>query len=109
MSARMLACVFVFISDSNPQKKYQALQYTDGSTSCECPGWVFRKKTLPDGSRTCKHTRWIDCGVAESHAETVTRYSEVLGKRQIVPVEAANRTMQQQDLKRSRNRVIILD
>ena len=34
--------VWTFNSDSEPAKEYQTLQYTDGSTSCNCAGWTWR-------------------------------------------------------------------
>jgi len=33
---------------------YETLLYADGSTSCNCPAWVFRKAGRPRG---CRHTR----------------------------------------------------
>lgn len=33
---------------------YETLLYSDGTLSCNCPGWVFRKADQPRG---CRHTR----------------------------------------------------
>lgn len=76
--SKEIATLFVFESDSTPGKTYQAMQYVDGSTSCECPGWVFKRKTV-NGQRTCKHTRYIDIGMANRHAVKVMEYAAVAG------------------------------
>ena len=51
-----------FKSESNPNKIYETLQYSDGTTSCGCPGWTRRAE------RTCKHTRSIAAGTADMEA-----------------------------------------
>ena len=39
-------------SSSGP-RKYETVIYVDGTTSCNCPGWCFKR----DGKdRSCKHT-----------------------------------------------------
>ena len=68
-----IARVYTFASDSNPSKTYESLEYTDGSSSCACPGWTRRVSS--DGSRTCKHTRVIDQGIAESHCVSSHEYT----------------------------------
>jgi hypothetical protein len=35
---------------------YQTVLYTDGSSSCDCPGWVYYRR---HGERTCKHIRGL--------------------------------------------------
>ncbi|MDQ3830407.1 MAG: hypothetical protein M3361_14130 [Candidatus Tectomicrobia bacterium] len=35
---------------------YETVLYTEGSTSCDCPAWVFHRK---GGERTCKHIRQL--------------------------------------------------
>jgi len=62
--SKAIAKSWVFKSGSNPNKTYETLQYVDGSTSCQCPGWTRQVK--PDGSRTCKHTRMVESGMADS-------------------------------------------
>lgn len=47
--------VWTFASDSNPDRVYQTLRYTDGTASCNCPGWT--RRVAGAGSRSCKHTR----------------------------------------------------
>jgi len=62
--------VWTFASDSNPAIEYQTLQYVDGTLSCNCKGWT--RRIAEDGSRSCKHTRWVDLGTADRHS-TATR------------------------------------
>lgn len=64
--------VWTFPSDSNPSTEYQTLQYSDGSTSCNCKGWT--RRTAQDGSRSCKHTRLVDVGRADSHCSASHSY-----------------------------------
>lgn len=73
-----IAILLVFASESTPGKQYQTLVYTDGSTSCECPAWKFKKKTTASGARTCTHVRQYEAGMAEEHAVKVVRYAEVI-------------------------------
>lgn len=65
--------VWTFRSDSNPDIEYQTLQYLDSSTSCNCPGWT--RRVAADGSRSCKHTRWVDLGTADRHCAATHNYS----------------------------------
>lgn len=110
MSARTIACLYVFASDSSLGITYQALQYTDATTSCECKGWTYKRRNTPDGARTCKHTRWIDLGMAEQHAVKIVRYAEVTtAPRRPIQVSTGGPSMRQGELKSRRNRVIILD
>jgi hypothetical protein len=51
---------------SSGSKTYQTVQYVDGSTSCDCMGWT--RRVQPDGSRTCKHIRFVDMGIADREA-----------------------------------------
>lgn len=81
---KVIATLFVFESDSRPGKTYQSLQYTDGSTSCECPGWVFKRKSTVDGQRTCKHTRLIESGFGARSALRVVEYAAV---RTVAPTD----------------------
>ena len=57
--------VWSFASDSNPNIEYETLQYTDGTTSCNCKGWT--RRVAQDGSRSCKHSRYVDMGTANDH------------------------------------------
>lgn len=75
-----IASVWIFRSESSAGKEYETLQYADGTTSCNCPGWRFKKKTTATGDRTCKHTREIDLGTADRHASNKIEYA-VAAKR----------------------------
>jgi hypothetical protein len=69
-----IAAVWLFESSSAPGKVYQTLLYVDGTTSCECPGWKFKRATV----RTCKHVRFVALGQADAHAKSFKRYSETM-------------------------------
>lgn len=64
--------VWTFRSDSNPNAEYQTLQYGDDSTSCNCKGWT--RRVAGDGSRSCKHTRWVDLGTASQRCTATHNY-----------------------------------
>ena len=51
-----------YFPSSSGNNTYETLQYDDGSTSCGCPGWC--RRVAADGSRSCKHTRQIESGMA---------------------------------------------
>lgn len=72
--SKTIAKVWTFGSSSNPNKSYETLQYTDGSTSCNCPGWT--RRVAADGSRSCKHTRFVDQGIADSEASSHVDYTQ---------------------------------
>jgi len=57
--------VWTFRSDSNPNTEYETLQFVDGTTSCNCKGWT--RRVAADGSRSCKHTCYVDMGTADDH------------------------------------------
>ena len=59
---KQITRVWTFASDSNPNIEYETLQYTDGTTSCNCKGWT--RRVAADGTRSCKHTRAVDMGTA---------------------------------------------
>ena len=64
--------VWTFSSDSNPNVQYETLQYTDGTTSCNCKGWT--RRVAADGSRSCKHVRFVDMGIADHHCTATHNY-----------------------------------
>jgi hypothetical protein len=64
--------VWAFASDSNPNIEYETLQYADGTTSCSCKGWT--RRVAADGSRSCKHTRYVDMGTADDHCRATHLY-----------------------------------
>lgn len=57
---------------SNGHTMYQTLLFAGGETSCDCPGWT--RRVAPDGSRSCKHTRMVELGIADSIAEKFMDY-----------------------------------
>src|ERR1019366_6623020 len=71
---KQISRVWTFSSNSNPNIEYETLQYIDGSTSCACPGWC--RRVAPDGSRSCKHTRYVDMGTADDHCMATHSYQE---------------------------------
>jgi hypothetical protein len=72
--------VWTFRSDSNPCVEYETLQFADGTTSCNCKGWT--RRVTDDGSRSCKHTRYVDMGTAEAHCTATHNYDEPQRKEQ---------------------------
>ena len=70
--------VWIFNSSSNPNKNYESLKYSDGSLSCNCPGWC--RRVTADGYRTCRHTRSVDAGTADSECVSMVDYTK--GKTQ---------------------------
>ena len=74
-------------ASSSGSGRYQTLQYADGSTSCECPGWC--RRVAADGSRSCKYTRSVLMGTADRECESmhdsqIQRIHLRLGLRQLV-------------------------
>jgi hypothetical protein len=59
--------------------QYNTLLYNDGTTSCDCMGWIYfrpkkdeRGQVLPGQERGCKHTKLI----AEDAAEYLKKYQK---------------------------------
>ena len=61
---KQITRVWSFASDSNPNIEYETLQYTDGTTSCNCMGWT--RRVAVDGTRSCKHTRYVVSGTRDA-------------------------------------------
>ena len=70
--SKAIARVWKFASSSG-SGVYETLQYEDGSTSCGCMGWC--RRVAPDGSRSCKHTRAVDMGTADSECTSSHDYT----------------------------------
>jgi hypothetical protein len=70
---KSIAKVWTFKSSSS-DKTYQALLYSDGSTSCDCPGWTRRCDS--SGKRTCRHTRSVELGNADAEAANFHSYDQ---------------------------------
>ena len=81
--------VWTFRSDSNPDVEYQTLQYADGSTSCNCAGWT--RRVAANGSRSCKHTRWVDLGTADRQSTATHEYGTATPQPQPTPSQHAQR------------------
>jgi hypothetical protein len=71
--------VWTFASDSNPNIEYETLQYSDGTTSCNCKGWT--RRVAADGTRSCKHTRLVDMGIADTNCTATHNYATTTSKR----------------------------
>jgi hypothetical protein len=70
--SKQIIRVWHFVSDSNSDIQYETLQFIDGSTSCNCKGWT--RRVAPDGSRSCKHTRFVDMGLADQYCTATHDY-----------------------------------
>jgi bifunctional non-homologous end joining protein LigD len=57
MTAKTVKRTWTFQSSSG-NGSYETRLYSDGSTSCNCPGWT--RRVASDGSRSCKHTREVE-------------------------------------------------
>jgi len=49
--------VWTFASASDPDIQYQTLQYSDGTTSCDCKGWTRRVSFNQDQKHFLAHHR----------------------------------------------------
>jgi hypothetical protein len=78
---KQITRVWSFASDSNPNIEYETLQYADGTTSCNCKGWT--RRVAPDGSRSCKHSRYVDMGTADARTEVAP--ARLATPRKVVP------------------------
>src|ERR1041385_6295182 len=87
MSKQIAKC-WTFQSSSG-SGTYETLQYTDGSSSCGCPGWTRRCQS--DGSRSCKHTRYIDQGIADLNSISHHDYGEPVVALATKPIHATQK------------------
>jgi hypothetical protein len=69
---KQISRVWTFASDSNPDIEYETLQYSDGTTSCNCKGWT--RRVAADGTRSCKHVRFVDMGIADQNCTATHNY-----------------------------------
>ena len=65
--------VWTFLSDSNLGVNYETLQSVDGTTSCNCKDWTRRVDA--NGNRSCKHTRYVDMGIADQNCTATHNYN----------------------------------
>ena len=70
-TAIAIATCWTFAS-SKGGNHYQTLLYADGSTSCDCPGWC--RRVAEAGSRSCRHTRSVQLGTADSECDRMHDY-----------------------------------
>jgi len=78
---KQITRVWSFASDSNPTIEYETLQYSDGATSCNCMGWT--RRVAADGTRSCKHTRYVDMGTANDHCTATHNYEQPKQQQQV--------------------------
>lgn len=71
---RAVAEAWEFVSESDAEHYYETLRQMDGKLTCNCPGWT--RRIAVDGSRTCKHTRWVSMGAADRHAVAHVNYRD---------------------------------
>ncbi len=73
MTTKAISKAWTFASSRIGGTPYQTLLYADGSTSCDCMCWT--RRVQPNGSRSCKHTRFVDMGIADSNATAQQSYA----------------------------------
>jgi hypothetical protein len=84
-----IAKSWIFASSSG-SNTYETLQYTDGSTSCNCRGWTFKR----DGKeRQCKHTRMVEHGIADRNCVSVIDKQARTERNPSVKVQAPAKTV----------------
>lgn len=81
----VISKVWTFESSSS-DKEHEAILYTHGATSCSCNGWT--RRVAPDGTRSCKHTRMIEQGIADRTCLSCKEYAP-LGSAADAPAKAA--------------------
>lgn len=84
--------VWTFRSSSG-RGSYETLRFTDGTTSCNCPGWTRRIDA--QGHRSCKHTRLVDQDRADMECESSHDYA------QPVAIAASVSTLRKDEAKRA--------
>lgn len=72
MANKAVAKVWTFRSTSNPSKTYETLLLIDDDTSCNCPGWTRRVDS--SGNRSCRHTRSVNMGTADTECDAFYDY-----------------------------------
>lgn len=77
MTTKPIVRCWEFESSSSRGKNYETLLYADLTTSCNCMGWT--RRTAPDGSRSCKHTRLVDMHRADAECVASHDYRAMSG------------------------------
>ena len=73
--AKVRTKAWFFVSETDAKKnkpnpkQYETLNWSDGSISCNCMGWT--RHVAADGSRTCRHVRLVQAGLADGQATRV--------------------------------------
>ena len=94
---KTVAKVWEFPSKSNPTHHHQTLQYTDGTTSCDCMAWTRRCPDGTDASRTCPHVRMIAMGTADREAAASHDYTKSGVKKTEVKADVSSATARKKD------------
>ena len=68
---------FKFNSQSS-NKEYTTIKYDDGSFSCNCPSWIFKRGDV----RNCKHIDEVKC--KEANVEATINISELNNQHAVV-------------------------
>jgi hypothetical protein len=84
---------------------YEIVLRTDGSMSCDCPGWVFSRRGQP---RSCKHVRLHEAEAKillaqyDKGAKALSSAAAALAKAAVVaqPAKAGGLSALKQDLKK---------
>src|SRR5436190_10812861 len=84
--SKSISKVWTFASASNPNVEYETLQYVDKTTSCNCKGWT--RRVASDGSRSCKHTRYVDMGIANQNCTASHNYEPADERPTISPAKS---------------------
>ncbi len=84
------AKIWEFESDSSPGKRYQAILYVNGTTSCNCRGWA--RHTTFGGGRTCRHVAAIEMGTADDTCLGMNDYSAEGLPESVLTLLATNKT-----------------
>ena len=66
-------------SSTNPAKKYTVQMHVDGSFSCNCPRWIFKKVA----SRICPHIIGIKSVLRLDEVDDIIRSPQPVAKRKI--------------------------
>lgn len=90
--------VWTFESSSS-NNTYETLLYTDGSTSCNCPGWTRRSQ------RTCKHTRAVDMGLADNQCIACHDYQSE--KKPSVSLPEKQPVIKKEPVKEKQNKPVV--
>lgn len=94
-----IAKTWMFASSSG-SGMYETILYVNGTSSCNCNGWT--RRVDKQGKRSCKHTRMVEQGVADSAAESCKNYTSsdtslLKGAVKLLGVEKSKPVQKQKD------------